>query len=139
MCGSNVRGHISSPPCCYLLPTNMGGTYHFCVSFQRKDVHIACVFIWQTTFHFKLLEGSDWGNRGACLALIAPHKKLNRCCCEAGAWGMGRSPLKAEKSTKRSTRPKPDRATNNPNWMGEMLEPWLVGGWSGWSECEYEY
>lgn len=40
---------------------------------------------------------------------------------------MWKSPLKAEKSTKRSTRPKPDRATNNPNWMGELLEMLVCG------------
>lgn len=48
-----------------------------CFLSARGRAYRMCVFIWQTTFHFKLLEGS---NCGGCLALIAPHKKLNRCC-----------------------------------------------------------
>lgn len=48
-----------------------------CFLSARGRAYRMCVFIWQTTFHFKLLEGS---NCGGCLTLIAPHKKLNRCC-----------------------------------------------------------
>lgn len=48
-----------------------------CFLSARGRAYRMCVFMWQTTFHFKLLEGS---NCGGCLALIAPHKKLNRCC-----------------------------------------------------------
>lgn len=77
-----VSASSSSSLCCYLLPTNMGGTYHFCVSFQREDVHIACVCLYgRQLFISNCSRGATKGsNCGGCLALIAPHKKLNRCC-----------------------------------------------------------
>lgn len=123
----------SSSLCCYLLPTNMGGTYHFCVSFQREDVHIACVCLYGRQLFISNCSRGDTkeGPCGGCLTLIAPHKKLNRCC-GPGAGGDEHWKPKSQQS-----------GAQDPSQIERQITPI---GWVGWKKRkggvagnEYEY